>query len=460
MVEEWSASAAGEPDASRDQGDVAPPDGTEAAGGAWSPMEASAGAEGVELQGEEAVAPAPSPEPAAPESEAGGEEMPSIPEMHPGELVEGVVVQVQPDHIMVDVGYKTEGIVPVAELALPAGRTVDECFAQGQSVSVVVLSVDGQEGELVLSQRRGAEARAWDRLEEAHQAGEVITAPVVEEVKGGLVVDVGLRGFMPASHVERGYVNDLSVYVGQPVRARVIEIDRGKNRVILSQKVVLEEEHRRLRERTWADLQEGQVRRGVVKGLTDFGAFVDLGGVDGLLHVSEMAWGRVDHPSDVLAVGDEINVKILRLDREKEKISLGLKQVLPDPWETAEQRYPAGGVFEGKVMRLAPFGAFVQLEPGIEGLVHISQLADYHVHEPGEVVREGQTVRVKVLRVSPAERRVSLSIRDAERSRGGGDRGFHHSPAPANSEPLTLGDVFGNLFAQQRDRFRDSDEGN
>jgi ribosomal protein S1 len=404
------------------------------------------------------VPPASAPADVAPEAAGGGETtMPPVPNLKNGDVVEGTVVAVD-DGLMVDFGYKSDGVVPPQELRLPAGKSVAEAFAVGQKIPVMIMNLEPAEGHPVLSHRRGVEAKAWQRLTEAHRTGEVIEAPVTAAVKGGLVLDVGLRGFMPASHVERGYVNDLSVYVGQTLRARVIEIDRAKNRVILSQKVVLEEEYKRLRDRTWATLAEGQIRRGVVKGLTDFGAFVDLGGVDGLLHVSEMAWGRVDHPSDVLQVGDEIDVMILRLDPEKEKISLGLKQVLPDPWQTAEEKYPPGSIVEGKVMRLAPFGAFVQLEPGIEGLVHISQMADYHVHEPGEVVREGQTVRVKVLRVSPAERRISLSIREAERSapRPGGYGGhYHFAPPQHHRDAVTLGDMFGALFEETKERLQE-----
>ncbi|HEY8449109.1 MAG TPA: 30S ribosomal protein S1, partial [Bacillota bacterium] len=308
--------------------------------------------------------------------------------------------------------------------------------------------------------------------------GRVIKAPVIEAVKGGLVVDVGIRAFMPASHVERGYVSDLNAYVGKNVRARVIELDRSKNRVILSQKVVLEEEYQRQREQTWASLEEGQIRRGIVKGITDFGAFIDLGGVDGLLHVSEMAWNRVDHPSDVVQEGQEVQVKVLKVDRERERISLSLKQTLPDPWQGLEQRYPPGAIVEGQVVRLAPFGAFVRLEPGVEGLVHISQLADYHVKTPSEVVREGDTVRVKVLKVQPEDRRVSLSIKEAQRPAGEPREADDRSKAPAPNrnrqakaererprgydrdgaqpeparEGVTLGDMFGDLFQETRER--------
>ncbi|MBX6351232.1 MAG: 30S ribosomal protein S1 [Clostridia bacterium] len=411
-----------------------------------------------EGEAEEANAP-----PVAENDGAEGEPDLGLPDLRPGALVQGTVVQVNEDNVLVDVGYKSDGVIPYGELNLAPEQKPSDLFRVGARIPVVVLQVEGQEGGLVLSYRRAVERAAWDRLERAYRDKEVVTAPVVEAVKGGLVVDVGLRGFMPASHVELGYVNDLSVYVGQPIRARVIEIDRHKNRVILSQKVVLEEERERLRQKTWSELKEGQIRRGVVKGLTDFGAFVDLGGVDGLLHVSEMAWGRVNQPSDVVNVGDEIDVMILRLDPERGRISLGLKQVLPDPWTTVEERYQVGSVVEGKVMRLAPFGAFVQLEPGVEGLVHISQMADWHVNDPGEVVQPGQEVRVKILRISPEERRISLSIKEAERPEIYRQRSFVPPPPRRDRDRdrerdnPTLGDMFGSFFEETRERLEDGE---
>lgn len=334
-------------------------------------------------------------------------------QVRPGDVIEGQIVQVDDEHILVDVGYKAEGLVPLSEMTLKPGESPGDVFEVDEKVYVRVLSIDHRDGALLLSERRARAERVWDELEKALEDETIIEAPVVEEVKGGLVADVGVRAFMPASHVERGYVGDLSQYEGQTLRARVIEIDRSKNRVILSRRTVLEIEHEARRAETWASLEEGQVRSGVVKGITDFGAFIDLGGVDGLLHVSEMAWGRVDHPSDVVEEGQDIDVKVLRVDRERERISLGLKQILPDPWEEAHLKYAEDSIIEGKVMRLAPFGAFVQLEPGVEGLVHISQLAHHHVHNPDEVVSEGETVMVKVLRVQPDERRISLSIKEA-----------------------------------------------
>ena len=330
-----------------------------------------------------------------------------------GQIVQGRVVSIDDNGALVDVGAKSEGLIPASELQR-RGVFQQEPLVPGQQIMVYVVSSDAGEGGLRLSKRRADEELAWRKLEEAFKENKVIEAPVAQEVKGGLVVDVGLRGFVPASQVERGYVNDLSKYVGKTLRLKVLELDRSKNRVVLSQRVVLEEEHERLCQETWATIAEGQVRKGVVKGITDFGVFVDLGGVDGLLHISELAWGRVKHPSEVVREGEEIEVKVLRVDKEKGKISLGRKQVLPDPWENVESKYPVGAVVQGEVTRTAPFGAFVQIEPGVEGLVHISEISSKHITKPEEAVKSGDEVMVRVLRVRPDERRISLSIKQAD----------------------------------------------
>jgi len=385
----------------------------------------------------------------APAAETGSEERVDYSEgvarPRPGDILHGRIVQVAEDHVLVDVGYKSEGVIPLSELTYRKVASAGEAAALDQEIDAMVLSVDGEEGSLRLSKRRADEAKVWEELVASYEAGVVIEAPVAEAVKGGLVADIGARGFIPASQVERGYAQDLQPYVGQTLRVKIIELDRQKHRVILSRKVVLEEERKQNRERIWDTIEEGQVLRGSVKSLTDFGAFIDLGGVDGLLHVSEMSWGRIQHPSEVLHEGQEIDVKVLRLDRERGRISLGYKQVLDNPWDTVEQRYPIGAIVHGKVVRLATFGAFVELEPGVDGLVHISQLADHHVTRPGEVVAVGEDVEVKVLRVDPVERRVSLSLREA-----GGYQSQKRDPyeeAPAREEGgATIGDIVGEEF--------------
>ena len=330
-----------------------------------------------------------------------------------GDIVKGKVMSVDENGALVDVGYKSEGIISAQELDR---RGVIGSFdlSPGDEIMVYVLSVESGEGSLRLSKRKADEEAAWKNLEQAYREQSIVEAPVAQEVKGGLVVDVGVRAFVPASQVERGYVNDLSKYVGQALRMRVLELDRSKNRVILSQRVVLEEEHERLCKETWDTIAEGQVRTGTVKGITDFGVFVDLGGVDGLLHISEISWGRVNHPSEVVHEGLELDVKVLKVDKEKGRISLGRKQVLPDPWDDVETKYPVGAVVKGEVTRTAPFGAFVQIEPGVEGLVHISEISQQHIAKPEEVVNSGDQLMVKVLRTRPDERKISLSIKQAD----------------------------------------------
>ncbi len=384
-----------------------------------------------------------------------------VPRLRPGQVVEGTVVQVAPDHLLVDVGQKSEGVVPAGEMTLWPGQSPADVFFPGQSLRVVVLGVDDNEGQIRLSHRRYREREAWRRLEAAHRAGAEVEGPVREVVKGGLVVDLGLRAFMPASQVDNGHVPDLSVYLGQTLRARVIELDRANRRVILSRRQILESDLRQRREALWAELEPGQVRRGVVKSVTDFGAFVDLGGLDGLVHVSELSWRRVRHPSEVVRPGDEVEVKVLGLDREAGRISLGMKQTRPDPWEGVEERYQVGETFDGRVVRLVPFGAFVELEPGVEGLVHVSELADRRVSDPAEVVQEGDQVRVRVLKVSEGDRRISLSMRPpraGERGRSGearsgaGRRPGRRVAASGDGGRLTVGDVMGDVLTEAKER--------
>ncbi len=335
-------------------------------------------------------------------------------DVNPGDIVQGKVVHISSDGVLVDVGAKSEGIIHLQDLSHRHVDRPEDVVTLGETIYVYVMGYEGEEGALKLSKRRADEQGAWVQLEEAQKSGEILHAPVVEIVKGGLVVDVGLRGFIPASHIARGFVSDMTPYLHQVVPVKVVELDRGKRRAILSRKIAMELETNAKRDELWAGIEEGQVRHGVVKSLTDFGAFIDLGGVDGLLHISEMSWGRINHPSEVLAVGQEVDVKVLRLDPEKNKISLGLRQVLPNPWVGVESRYDVGRLYEGTVVRLAGFGAFVELEPGVDGLVHISQLAPERIHQPADVVAVGDRISVKVLSVDGEAKRISLSKRQAD----------------------------------------------
>ncbi len=372
-----------------------------------------------------------------------------------GDIVTGVVVQVNQDEVLVDVGAKSEGVVPLRELSNFNVDSPQDVVKVGDKIKVYVLKSEDNEGRVILSKEKADAEEAWARLEEDMNEGQVVTGSVREVVKGGLLVDVGVRAFLPASLVDRGYVEDLSKYLNMEIDAKVIELNRARRKVILSRKAVLEEEYARNREELLSNLEEGQVIGGVVRRLTNFGAFVDIGGVDGLLHISEMAWYRINHPSEVVQVGDELDVKVLRVDRENEKVSLGLKQVLPNPWENVEGKYPVGSIINAKVVRLAPFGAFVQLEPGVEGLVHISHLADRHVATPDEVVQEGEEIRVKVLSVASDEKRIRLSIREVDREKPSKPNPKEHQPKKQEVPPsndggtVTIGDLVGDIFEKQ-----------
>lgn len=333
--------------------------------------------------------------------------------IHRGALVTGTVVKMTEEEVFVDIGWKSEGIISLRELSAARVEKPEEVVAIGDQITAMVLRVENEEGYPVLSRRRAAEIEAVERLQKAFENQEEIQAKVAEVVKGGLLVDVGMRGFVPASQVQLGYVEDLNQFLGQTLRLRIIDFDPDKKKVVLSQKTILAEEQSAKKARLLETLQEGEVVKGVVRRLTNFGAFVDIGGIDGLLHVSDIAYSRVKHPSEFVNVGDELEVQVLKVDREHEKISLGLKQLKQSPWATVAEKYPVGSLVSGKVVRLAPFGAFVQLEDGIDALVHISQLSDRRVAKVEDAVKVGEMISAKVVEVKPEEKRVSLSIKEA-----------------------------------------------
>ena len=332
-------------------------------------------------------------------------------EFHPGDIIKGTVVKISSDEVLVDIGYKSEGIIPVYELAF---TKVDPntVVSVGDEISVEVMKED-RDGNLVLSRKNALFEEKIDLLEDLFENGSPIEATVIDVVKGGLLVDVGMRGFVPASHVERGFVKDLSEYLHKTLRFKILELNRSGRKVILSRKTLLEEEYQQAREAFWSNIEEGQTKKGIVKRLTDFGAFVDIGGCDGLLHVSEMGWGKVGRPSDVVSINDEIDVFVLKVDRDKEKVSLSLKKLIPNPWDLASEKYQVGSIYTGKVMRGAAFGAFIQLEPSLEGLAHISQLARFRVNKVEDVLIEGMEVPVKILDIDLEKKRISLSVKEA-----------------------------------------------
>ncbi|NLA59438.1 MAG: bifunctional 4-hydroxy-3-methylbut-2-enyl diphosphate reductase/30S ribosomal protein S1 [Firmicutes bacterium] len=375
-----------------------------------------------------------------------------------GDIVRGKVVQVSSDEVLVHVGGKSEGRIPRHELGLKGDQEPADILAVGDEIDVYVVRTDDSEGSVVLSKRRADQIRAWKELEEIYEKGETLEATVTERVKGGLLVDVGVRGFVPASHVARNYVEDLDSYVGKTLRLKIIELDRQRNNVVLSHREVLEEEYQKQKEIIFNTYQPGDIVDGVVRRLTDFGAFVDIGsGVEGLLHVSEMAYSRVNHPSDVLSENQEIKVMILNLDKETERISLGLKQTLPDPWDNIGSKYHEGDIVQGEVTRTVDFGAFVKLEDGVEGLVHISQLADHHVANTEDVVTAGQQVKVKIISIDEEARRIGLSMKEAKREAKPKPEPVQEAQPQEEPESsgITIGELVGDLGALLKGRDED-----
>jgi len=331
-----------------------------------------------------------------------------------GDVLTGTVVRVDRDEILVDVGYKSEGVIPLSELSIRRNIDPSEEVALGDEVDALVLTKEDNEGRLILSKKRARFEKAWRRIEEAAESGEAVEGLVIEVVKGGLIIDLGVRGFLPASLVDIRRVQDLDEFLGQPLRCRVIELNRSRNNVVLSRRAVLEEERREVRQRILDTLDVGLVVDGQISNIVDFGAFVDLDGIDGLIHISELSWSHVTHPSEILEIGQKVRVKVLDIDRERQRISLGLKQTQTDPWQQVLDHYHQDDVVHGRVTKAVTFGAFVEIVPGVEGLVHISELAAHHVENPREVVQNGQEVLVKIIEIDAERRRLSLSIKRVE----------------------------------------------
>lgn len=330
-----------------------------------------------------------------------------------GDIVEGTVVKVDRDEVLVDIGYKTEGVILSRELSIKHDVDPSEVVEVGDPIEALVLTKEDKDGRLMLSKKRAQYERAWGDIEKIKEDDGVVTGSVIEVVKGGLIVDIGLRGFLPASLVEMRRVRDLTPYIGQEVEAKIIELDKNRNNVVLSRRAWLEETQSAVRHDFLQTLQKGQVRPGAVSSIVNFGAFVDLGGVDGLVHVSELSWKHIDHPSEVVAVGDEVTVEVLDVDMDRERVSLSLKATQEDPWQHFARTHVIGQIVPGKVTKLVPFGAFVRVEDGIEGLVHISELAVRHIDLPEQVVSVDETIYVKVIDIDLDRRRISLSLKQA-----------------------------------------------
>ncbi|MGI8315376.1 30S ribosomal protein S1 [Halobacillus mangrovi] len=341
------------------------------------------------------------------------QEVSGMKEFSAGDIVTGKVVKIEEKQVLVDVGYKVEGIVPISELSSLHVEKASDAVSEGDELTLQVKKVE--DDEIVLSKRAVDADKAWQDLEEKFESGEIFEAEVKDVVKGGLVVDIGLRGFIPASLVETYYVEDFEDYKGKNLSLKVVELDREQNRVILSHRAVVEQEEAAKKQEVLHSLEEGQVIEGTVQRLTDFGAFVNLGGIDGLVHISQLSHQHVEKASDVVEEGQTVKVKVLSVDRDNERISLSLKATQPGPWHDLHNKVKQGEVLEGTVRRLVSFGAFVEVFPGVEGLVHISQISNRHIGTPGEVLDEGQQVQVKVLDVDEDAKRLSLSMKELER---------------------------------------------
>jgi small subunit ribosomal protein S1 len=331
-----------------------------------------------------------------------------------GEVVTGRVVRIDKDEVLVDIGYKSEGVIPSGELSIRKSVDPNDEVSLGEEVDAIVLTKEDQDGRLIMSKKRARFEKAWRRIEAAAESGEPVEGTVIEVVKGGLIIDLGVRGFLPASLVDIRRVPNLDEYLATKIETKVIELNRSRNNVVLSRRAVLEEERKEVRQQILDRLQPGLVVEGQISNIVDFGAFVDLDGIDGLIHISELSWSHVNHPSEILNIGDTVQVKVLDIDRDRQRISLGLKQTQEDPWQRIVDTYNIGDELQGAVTKVVTFGAFVEILDGVEGLVHISELAGHHVESPREIVHPGDEIRVKILEIDSERRRLSLSAKRVE----------------------------------------------
>src|SRR6184192_2143573 len=332
----------------------------------------------------------------------------TFPEINEGQVVHGTVVRVDKDEVLVDIGYKSEGVIPVAELSIRRSVNPADEVSVGEQIDALVMTKEDAEGRLILSKKRARFELAWKKIEAAAESGEPVDGKVIEVVKGGLILDLGVRGFLPASLVDIRRVQDLDEFLGKELRCKVIELNRSRNNVVLSRRAVLEDERKEMRQAILDRLQPGDVVEGQISNI------VDLDGMDGLIHISELSWSHVNHPSEVLEIGQTVRVKVLDIDRDRQRISLGLKQTQTDPWQQVLDSYGEGDVVQGRVTKVVTFGAFIEILPGVEGLVHISELAQHHVENPREVVSQGDLVNAKIIEVDAERRRLSLSLKRVE----------------------------------------------
>ncbi|GBF11685.1 30S ribosomal protein S1 [Tepidibacillus sp. HK-1] len=370
-------------------------------------------------------------------------EMTNVMSLKEGDIVKGTIAKIEEKEALVNIGYKYDGILPIGEIVNVHIEKITDVLKVGDQVECKVLRVNDGKEQVLLSKKVIDREKAWDTLQHKLSTGEVFEVKVADVVKGGLVVDVGVRGFVPASMVERHFVEDFADYKGKTLRVKVVEIDQDKNKVILSQRAVLDEEFNKKQKELVAQIKVGDILLGTVQRLTDFGAFIDLGGVDGLVHVSEISWNRIGKPVDVLKEGDKVNVKVLRVDPETKRISLSIKETMQNPIHLAIENLKIGEIYTGIVKRLVSFGAFVEIQPNVEGLVHISQISHQHIGQPSEVLKIGQEVKVKVLDVDPSSERISLSIREAEEQEVEKEVKENHLIQEQHNTGFTLADILG-----------------
>ncbi|HHY81252.1 MAG TPA: 30S ribosomal protein S1 [Clostridiales bacterium] len=367
----------------------------------------------------------------------------NIVSLHKGQKVKGKIIRVTDDELIVNVEYKSDGIVSKDEILLEEDKPLSEVFHEGDEIEVEVVQVNDGEGNVILSQKKLAKDQAWKYIEDAYRTGIEVIGTAKEVVKGGLLANIkGFSAFVPASQLSLRYVPDLNTFIGQKLRLKILEIDKKRNRAVASQKAILEAEEAEKKRQVWENIQEGQRLTGEVKRLTNFGAFVDIGGVDGLIHISDLSWGHIKSPKQVVSEGQKVEVVVLSVDKENNKISLGYKQTLPHPWDNIEQKYPAGQIFQGKVVRITTFGAFVELEPGVDGLVHISQISDKRINKVEDVLKTGNIVSVKVLEVKPEEKRISLSIKEAAPKQEEPQKEEEESPFIKEEMTVSLSEFF------------------
>ncbi len=373
--------------------------------------------------------------------------------LHSGDIVKGHVINVTQDEVVVNLGYKSDGIIPRDEVTKEVAADMPGHFAVGDEIEVCVLQVDDGDGNVLLSRKKVDAMQEWVELTDAQEKDEIIDVEMKEVVRGGMIAYFkNVKCFIPASQLSDRYVDDLSVFVGQKAKVRILEMDRRRSKIILSRKAVIQEEKGQKKKELLKTLEKGQVVEGQVKQITNFGAFVDIGGIDGLIHISELSWGRVKHPSDVLSIGEDVKVEVLDFEESSERISLSLKSIQPEPWKVASEKYQVGEIIEGEVVRLVDFGAFVEIEPGLDGLVHISQISEAHVAKPSDVLQKGQKVEVKILDINVEDQRMSLSMAAIEKDKAAEEEATQTEEAAVEKEeekPVTIGDAVGDAFKNE-----------